>query len=320
MTLQELFRVLVDLGENLAVLLALVLLYSLFGVALLRHAGRIGAAAAGAIFAVIAVLSQSVPVAIFPGQPVDSQLPILLAAGAFGGPLTVTVAAVLVGIHSILVSGKLTLVTLAPIAACTAFSIWLYVKWWRRSQLGTSREMLMAGMVLAVLAMPWHMLEPGMNAAALGSLGVTMFVYYPLSLVVLCLLLSNEQRQHFAIEALRRSEARFRDVAESASDWVWESEEAARLSYVAPRFQKLHGLHPSGVLGRKLTQLGGGAAFSGAWQDVESYFKHRRAFHDLTVEFAATDRRQHRARLSGKPVLGGDGGFLGFRGTATDIT
>jgi len=53
MTLHELFRVLVDLGENLAVLLALVLLYSLFGVALLRHAGRIGAIAAGAIFAVI---------------------------------------------------------------------------------------------------------------------------------------------------------------------------------------------------------------------------------------------------------------------------
>jgi hypothetical protein len=69
MTLHELFRVLVDLGENLAVLLALVLLYSLFGVALLRHAGRIGAIAAGAIFAVIAVLSQSVPVAIFPASP-----------------------------------------------------------------------------------------------------------------------------------------------------------------------------------------------------------------------------------------------------------
>src|SRR5262245_42858992 len=135
MTLQDWFRVLVDLGENLAVLLALVLLYSLFGVALLRHAGRLGAIAAGAIFAVIAVLGQSVPVALFPGQPVNSQLPILLAAGAFGGPLTVAVAAVLVGIHGIFISGKPVLVTLAPIAACAAFSIWLYVKWWRRSQL-----------------------------------------------------------------------------------------------------------------------------------------------------------------------------------------
>jgi PAS domain S-box-containing protein len=320
MTLHELFRVLVDLGENLAVLLALVLLYSLFGVALLRHAGRIGAIAAGAIFAVIAVLSQSVPVEIFPGQPVDSQLPILLAAGAFGGPLTVSIAAILVAIHSIVVSGGSAVAELAPIATCTGFSIWLYVNWWRRSRLGNSREMLMAGTTLAVLALPWHMLEPGMNATALGSLGVTMFVYYPLSLVVLCLLLSNEQRQHFAIEALRRSEARFRDVAESASDWVWETDEDARLTYVSPRFQKLTGLHPSSVLGRALTQLGGGQANSTAWHDVESYFKHRRAFHDLTVEFAATDGRQHRARLSGKPVLGGDGGFLGFRGTATDIT
>lgn len=320
MTLQNLFRVLVDLGENLAVLLALVLLYSLFGVALLRHAGRIGAAAAGAIFAVIAVLSQSVPVAIFPGQPVDSQLPILLAAGAFGGPLTVAVTAILVGIHGIFISGKPALVALAPVAACTAFSIWLYVKWWRRSQLGTSREMLMAGMTLAVLVLPWHMFEPGMSAAALGRLGVTMFVYYPLSLVVLCLLLSNEQRQHFAIEALRRSEARFRDVAESSSDWVWETDGDARLTYVSPRFQKLTGLHPSSILGRALTQLGGGESASSAWRAVEANLMHRRAFHDLTIEFAATDGRQHRARLSGKPVLSSDGGFLGFRGTATDIT
>jgi len=320
MTLQDLFRVLVDLGENLAVLLALVLLYSLFGVALLRHAGRIGAAAAGAIFAVIAVLSQNVPVAIFPGQPVDSQLPFLLAAGAFGGPLTVGVAAILVGIHGIFISGKPALVTLVPIAACTAFSIWLYVKWWRRSQLGTSREILMAGMTLAVLVLPWHMFEPGMSAAALGRLGVTMFVYYPLSLVVLCLLLSNEQRQHFAIEALRRSEARFRDVAESSSDWVWETDDDARLTYVSPRFQKLTGLHPSSILGRALTQLGGGESGSSAWRDVAANFKHRRAFHDLIIEFAATDGRQHRARLSGKPVLSSDGGFLGFRGTATDIT
>jgi UPF0716 family protein affecting phage T7 exclusion len=198
MTLHVLFRVLVDLGENLAVLLALVLLYSLFGVALLRHAGRIGAIAAGAIFAVIAVLSQSVPMAIFPGQPVDSQLPILLAAGAFGGPLTVSVAAILVAIHSIVVSGGSAIAELAPIATCTGFSIWLYVNWWRRSRLGNSREMLMAGMTLAVGA--WHMFQPGVNATALGSLGVTMFVHYPLSLVVLCLL-SNEQRQHFAIEA-----------------------------------------------------------------------------------------------------------------------
>src|SRR5262245_8672522 len=320
MTLQELFRVLVDLGENLAVLLALVLLYSLFSVALLRHAGRIGAAAAGAIFAVIAVLSQSVPVAIFPGHPVDSQLPILMAAGAFGGPLTVAVAAVLVGIHGIFLSGKLALVTVAPIAACTAFSIWLYVKWWRRSQLGTSREMLMAGMMLAVLAMPWHMLEPGMSAAALGRLGVTMFVYYPLSLVVLCLLLSNEQRQHFAIEALRRSEARFRDVAESTSDWVWETGEDGRLTYVSPRFQKLTGLHPTSILGRAFAQLAGVASDSNAWRAVEANLRQRRAFYDLIIEFAATDGRQHRARLTGKPVLDGEGRFLGFRGTATDIT
>jgi PAS domain S-box-containing protein len=320
MTLQQLFRVLVDLGENLAVLLALVLLYSLFGVALLRHAGRIGAAAAGAIFAVIAILSQSVPVAIFPGQPVDSQLPILLAAGAFGGPLTVAVASVLVGLHGILLSGKMALVAGGPIIACAAFSIWLYVKWWRRSQLGTSREMLMAGMMLAVLALPWHLVEPGMSAAALGRLGVTMFVYYPLSLIVLCLLLSNEQRQHFAIEALRRSEARFRDVAESASDWVWETSEDSRLTYVSPRFQKLTGLHPSGILGRALGQLGGSESGSSAWRDLQANFKSRRAFHDLVVEFAAPDGRQHRARLTGKPVSDSEGRFLGFRGTATDIT
>jgi PAS domain S-box-containing protein len=320
MAVEESFRVLVDLGENLAVLLALVLLYSLFGVALLRHAGRVGAVAAGAIFALIAVLAESAPVALFPGLPVDSQLPILLAAGAFGGPLTVGVAAALVGAHDIFVSGNGIVSSLAPIGACTAFSIWLYVKWWRRSRLGTSREMLAAGLILAGLSLPWHVLGLGLDFPSLSRLAVTMLVYYPLSLVILCLLLSNEQRQHFAVEALRRSEARFRDVAESASDWVWETDEDGRLTYVSPRFQKLTGLHPRSVHGRMLTQLGAGEASSTAWRDVEASFKHRRAFQDLVIGFVAADGRLHRARLTGKPVQGADDRFLGFRGTATDIT
>ena len=55
------------------------------------------------------------------------------------------------------------------------------------------------------------------------------------------MLLSNEQRQKLAVEALRRSEERFRDIAEAASDWVWEMGADLRFSYVSAALRRAHG-------------------------------------------------------------------------------
>ncbi|NBW64286.1 PAS domain S-box protein, partial [bacterium] len=52
-------------------------------------------------------------------------------------------------------------------------------------------------------------------------------------------------------EALRQSEARFRDFAEIVSDWFWEQDENHRFSYMSPSFELKTGIRVEDVLGRK---------------------------------------------------------------------
>ena len=55
--------------------------------------------------------------------------------------------------------------------------------------------------------------------------------------------------------ALAESEERFRDVAEAASDWIWETDEQARLTFLSNRFQQITGYQPKQWLGRPLLEL-----------------------------------------------------------------
>jgi PAS domain-containing protein len=55
--------------------------------------------------------------------------------------------------------------------------------------------------------------------------------------------------------ALRESEARFRDVTEAASDWIWEMDENLRFTYLSERFFALTGIAPQHVLGRARWEL-----------------------------------------------------------------
>ena len=60
--------------------------------------------------------------------------------------------------------------------------------------------------------------------------------------------------------ALRESEARFRDVTEAASDWIWEMDENLRFTYLSERFYALTGIAPQHVLGRTRWELVGNAS------------------------------------------------------------
>ena len=71
--------------------------------------------------------------------------------------------------------------------------------------------------------------------------------------------LQRELSERQQVEAaLRESEARFRDVTEAASDWIWEMDENLRFTYLSERFYDLTGIAPRHVLGRTRWELGDG--------------------------------------------------------------
>ncbi|MCD5994584.1 EAL domain-containing protein [Pseudomonas sp. CDFA 602] len=74
--------------------------------------------------------------------------------------------------------------------------------------------------------------------------------------------LANAERMDLQLElltqnqtALAASEERFRNVAETASDWVWETNAQLRITYLSERFTRVTGHASEPWIGRYLTQL-----------------------------------------------------------------
>lgn len=119
-----------------------------------------------------------------------------------------------------------------------------------------------------------------------------------------------------AREELDLSRQRFRDYAESSSDWLWEVDQTFTLTQVAgPQTWLRDALMQVGTL-RALQPYSANDAFN----DFDTLLTAHDSFRDLLFRFADPDGGMRVVSLSGKPVFTGGGEFLGYRGTATDIS
>lgn len=118
-------------------------------------------------------------------------------------------------------------------------------------------------------------------------------------------------------DILRASEQRFRDIAEAASDWLWETGPDLRFRYVSRRFADLTGLSSDLLLDKSPADLF--SPVDSSQPSLDLSFQARQPFHDAElVMTVAGDKRW--ILLSGKPVIDAGGQFSGYRGTGSDIT
>ncbi len=131
----------------------------------------------------------------------------------------------------------------------------------------------------------------------------------------------TELNRRTAERALRESEIRFRDVAESSSDWFWELDSDLRFTYLSERYQEIAGMRPERVLGKTVAEIVH-ARFDdpAAAHRHLTFFDRRLPFRDERFSTVSRDGRRCHFRLNGRPIYGEDGGFLGYRGTGRDIT
>src|SRR3546814_10412800 len=117
----------------------------------------------------------------------------------------------------------------------------------------------------------------------------------------------------------RSREQRFRDVAETAAGWIWETDAELRFTYLSDRVEQAAGVDKSVFLGRIRT---GTAIFEDTpeWQRHVDELKHRRPFQGFEYTYRHPDGSTRYFRLNGRTYFAADGSFLGYRGTGTDTT
>lgn len=120
--------------------------------------------------------------------------------------------------------------------------------------------------------------------------------------------------------ALRRSETRFQDFAESGSDWLWEMDGDLRFSYFSDRLVDVTGLSREKYIGKTRQELGQGSISDEAWQLHLADLAARRPFRNFHYTHVTDDGREFYWSINGKPLFDADGNFEGYRGTGTDLT
>jgi PAS domain S-box-containing protein len=121
-----------------------------------------------------------------------------------------------------------------------------------------------------------------------------------------------------AEQAVRESEAKFRDYAETASDWFWE---------IGPNYKFT--LLTENAFGSDSADRIGTVCWEHAldletepekWRLIQATLDSREPFRDFVYCSARRDGTPIYVRSSGKPVFDANGEFRGYRGTGTDVT
>jgi len=129
-----------------------------------------------------------------------------------------------------------------------------------------------------------------------------------------------ERRVEQRTAALKDSEERLRDFVEAASDWLWEVDAEFRIAMLSERVEVVTGRPNRMFLGKSMAEIGFRQPDEVASARMRGILDARRPFKDVLSIWPRPDGGHRYFRISGKPMLAASGAFLGYRGTASDVT
>src|ERR1700677_611093 len=123
-----------------------------------------------------------------------------------------------------------------------------------------------------------------------------------------------------AEEALRESKERFRDYAETASDWLWETGPDHQIVSISEHVEAVgmgRSLRPGVIRWEIASDV---ESEPEKWRLHRETLDTRQPFRDFAYSILTETGSTVYVRISGKPVFGAKGSFLGYRGTGADVT
>ena len=124
-----------------------------------------------------------------------------------------------------------------------------------------------------------------------------------------------------AQEALRQSEERLRQIAESSSDFIWEVDPEGLCLYLSPVVEQVLGYTPQEMVGRMhFYDLCPPDQREEFRQGTLEIFARRESFRNLPNWSVRKDGKIVALEATGTPILDAEGKLVGYRGVVTDVT
>lgn len=136
------------------------------------------------------------------------------------------------------------------------------------------------------------------------------------------LALYNQRLEQIVTERtaeLRDSEARYKSLAELASDWYWEQDALGNFTRVSGSVLDMLGLRVDNLSGENTAGLP-----ASGWNEAEraalrSKIEARQPFLDFMFSRVNADGGKQQFRVSGEPIFGPGGHFVGYRGIGVEM-
>ena len=122
-------------------------------------------------------------------------------------------------------------------------------------------------------------------------------------------------------DALRKSEERFKQVAENAQEWIWEVDTDGLYTYSSPVVEKILGYKAEDIVGQKhFYEFIHPDRREELKKSAFEVFSKKQSFREFLNLNVNKDGRLVLLSTSGVPVLDDEGNLVGYRGADTDVT
>jgi len=120
---------------------------------------------------------------------------------------------------------------------------------------------------------------------------------------------------------LQESEARFRDIADNALEWIWQVDTSGKYTYSSPVVKKILGYEPEEVLGKYYFDFFHPDEKKRLMKAATIAFEHKKSFRKFINRNVCKDGKTLVVlSTSGVPLFDAEGNFMGYRGADMDIT
>lgn len=123
-----------------------------------------------------------------------------------------------------------------------------------------------------------------------------------------------------AQRALEVRKAAMEDFADIASDWLWEIDADHIITMMSPAIEQVTGRKHTDYLGTSRYDLIGSSMNDDVMPAHRADLEAHRPFRGFVYRLPLANGQLGWAKTSGKPLFDGQGRFLGYRGTGTNIT
>ncbi|MEG4147396.1 PAS domain S-box protein, partial [Microcoleus sp. Pol12B5] len=134
------------------------------------------------------------------------------------------------------------------------------------------------------------------------------------------LLVTNDITERQRVEeALKESEAKYRDLVETSQDMIWSLDIEGRYTFVNAAVQQIFGYCPEEMIGRKFSDFQPPQQLPKDNEIFQRMLNGESVFQNETIQLAK-DSRPINLRFNSLVVRDSEGNILGITGTASDIT